>query len=157
MPTLTFTDGTSAALTVDELLEYQAKKAASAAREPRSAPAAAPRPAPAPAPAAAPVVEVAPAPDERWATFCGFLAGRTQAPQRKLLALIKGKAGGSMTYTEIMRAMGLSDASKASGTFSGIRKNTKKAGFRPDDIITRDSSGGLKAGPILLQKEPPNP
>jgi hypothetical protein len=153
MPILTYRSGTTVTLSVDDLIEYEAKKAAQA-REARQAESVQRTPTPAQANV---TVEVSPAPDERWSRFCHFISGRGQTPQRKFLALVKGRAGSPITLEELARDMGVGSTSKVSGTFSGIRKNTRRAGFKPDDIITRADSGELRAGPILLQKEPPSP
>jgi hypothetical protein len=145
MPTLTLPDGSSVSLTVDELIEYQAKKGTGVTAGSASGRQTAPHGAP------------SSSTDERWAAFCQLLEEKDKKLQREFVALVKGRAGAQITLEEIAKGMHLANTSKASGTFGGVRRNTTNVGFKADDIITRISSGIVCAGPVLLKKDPPTP
>lgn len=57
---------------------------------------------------------------------------------------------------EMAEAVGVETNSIIGGTISGIRKNTKKAGFDDNDaVLTKLKDGRYIAGPALMSNEIP--
>lgn len=95
-----------------------------------------------------------------WEAFCTALAQRTDDAarrMRKLLALVKGRGEAGLTWSEVTKALSLSDDNKAYGTYSGLAKALKAAHLTPGDVLIVGKDKRLRPGPLLVANDPPTP
>jgi hypothetical protein len=90
-----------------------------------------------------------------WADFSQRLSGPPHTKQRKALTLIKGRSPKTVSIEELTKDLGCKNGSGAGGVIGSIGRLAKSLGIDSQQIIVSVSTGVYRAGPLLMNSQPP--